>query len=282
MGDPELIALKNLRKELLIKACNLLEKLKKQETGYKDFVVIEEPDAMKENNVKKKVEHNEHKACEISRKVSNLTFENIDRKWLKDNSYNYTALVATNCLKFHVALLVTLEEEEKFEICGITCNYIDISKCYTLEIDPWIQTISELKNFSLLTSVMVHYSEQSTFRKMVINNLKNAKYISDEPCTYNNGGILIYVQSPENDELKYLKIQWSVVFVEEVWKIEHYFVINALEAGHTFAKEKVELLKALCKPKHTQQNLINLWERLCSAVNLYEGRDENQTNIISK
>lgn len=282
MEDSELIALKNLREKLLRKACDLLEELKKQETGYKDFVVTEEPDTTKKNNLKTKVELNKHRACEISRKVSNLMFENVDRKWLKDNIYKYTALASTNCLQFHVELLVTLEGENKFEICGITCNYTDISKCYALEIDPWIQNLSELKNFSLLTTVMVHYSEQNTFRKTAINNLKHAKYISDEPCIHNNGGILIYVQSPENVELKYLKIQWSILFVAEVWNIEHYFVINALEAGHSFAKKNVELLQAFCKPKHIKQNLINLWDKLCTAVNVYEGRNENLTNIFSK
>lgn len=80
-------------------------------------------------------------------------------------------------------------------------------------------------------SAISDYNEQSIIRKKIINNSKVEKYVNCEQCTDDNGGILIYVHSPKNKKLVYLIFQWSLLFVEQTWQIEQYFVIEPDEAG---------------------------------------------------
>lgn len=86
---------------------------------------------------------------------------------------------------------------------------------------------------------MVCYTEQSKIRKTTIDNLKAKNYIKYELCMDDNGGIIIYVHSPKNVQQTYLKIKWTILFVERIWKHEHYFVIDALEAGDIIAQHKL-------------------------------------------
>lgn len=49
------------------------------------------------------------KLCEITGQVTGITFKDIDRKWLRDNVYMYTAKVITKTISFNVNLTVTLQ-----------------------------------------------------------------------------------------------------------------------------------------------------------------------------
>ncbi|XP_029052730.1 uncharacterized protein LOC114880652 isoform X1 [Osmia bicornis bicornis] len=272
MEDKELTALKKLREKLLLKASDLFEELKKQERNQQKVIIRQwEPCTVQNtSNIENKAEQYEHKLCEISQKMSGIAFKDIDRKWINNNLYQYTTLAVINPLKFHVELLVKIEREKEFEICSIKCDYININKCYRLEIDPCIQNIIKMKNFSLLTSAMVHYTEQNMIRKKIIDNLRVKNYLNYELCMDDNGGIIINVHSPENVQQTYLKMNWTILFVERIWKHEHYFVIDVLEAGDNFAEENRMLLEEFCEPMLTKQNLIDLWKKLCSVLDSYE------------
>lgn len=45
----------------------------------------------------------------MTQKVTGIKFEDIDRKWIKNNLYQYTARAVIKSLKFHVELLVKIE-----------------------------------------------------------------------------------------------------------------------------------------------------------------------------
>lgn len=144
MEDFELIALKKLKEELIVKAYNLIEKLKKQEEDqqivtiklyYSYFFIlyfiycyiyyiliyiicinmyffyISLSNAMKitNNSEEKLQEHYEYRLCEVSQQVTGINFKNIDKKWLHDNIYKYTTYLTTKMLSFYIELTVKLE-----------------------------------------------------------------------------------------------------------------------------------------------------------------------------
>lgn len=47
---------------------------------------------------------------------------------------------------------ILFQGEVEFEIDNINCHFINIDRCYMLEIQPWVQNITRMKNFSFLTS----------------------------------------------------------------------------------------------------------------------------------
>lgn len=144
MEDFELIALKKLKEELIVKAYNLIEKLKKQEEDqqivtiklyYSYFFIlyfiycyiyyiliyiicinmyffyISLSNAMKitNNSEEKLQEHYEYRLCEVSQQVTGINFKNIDKKWLHDNIYKYTTYLTTKMLSFYIELTVKLK-----------------------------------------------------------------------------------------------------------------------------------------------------------------------------
>lgn len=49
------------------------------------------------------------KLCKITGQVTGITFEDIDRTWLRDNVYMYVAKVVTKTIAFDVKLTVAFE-----------------------------------------------------------------------------------------------------------------------------------------------------------------------------
>lgn len=132
------------------------------------------------------------KLCEITGQVTGITFEDIDRTWLRDNVYMYIAKVVTKTISFNVKLTVSFEvrredyytiihssiieidinisvscfcfsphsflnfsfpqEQNDFKVKDITCSFRDVHDCHTLEISPWFQKIINMNNFSLFMS----------------------------------------------------------------------------------------------------------------------------------
>ena len=280
MEDPELIQLQDLKAKLLQKAHDLVAKLKKQETDDQSSVTLKVPSALKNaNNSKTKLfGWYEQKLCEVSRQVSGITFDNVDRKLLGDNLYLYTANLVTKSLTCLVELTVQLKGEVDFQIDNIKCHYINVDRCYTSEIDPWVQNMSRTKNFSFLTSVISRYNEQNIFRTKMIRDLEDKKYVTSEQSTEKNGGILMHVHSPENERLVYLKFQWSLQFLERTWLFEHFFVIDPTTAGIEFAKENEDLLRNFCQKNITKQEHLDLWQKLCSLIDTYETKSKSKTD----
>ncbi|OAD46930.1 hypothetical protein WN48_08948 [Eufriesea mexicana] len=271
MEDLELYELKELKKKLITKAYNLIEKLKKQE-DYQQTVTLKLTNTTKTVNTSEEIflEQDEHILCEISRRISGIIFENIDKKWLHDNVYKYTAYLKTKALSFYIELIIKLKDEEKFEICDITCHFINIDKCYMMEIELWVQIMTKMKSFAFLTSAISQYNDMSTARNKILEMLKAEKYIDYEQCTDENGGILIYIHSTKRVNQVYLIIQWSLMFLEQTWKIENHFIIESTEIGVKFAEENNSLLKKFCKLNIARKNFIDLWNEMRFAVDLYE------------
>lgn len=78
------------------------------------------------------------------------------------------------------------------------------------------------------------YNEQSIIRNKILEKLVAEKYVSCKQCTDENGGILIHVHSTENKKQVYLIFQWSILFLERYWRVEHHFIINPGEIGNEY------------------------------------------------
>ena len=276
--DPELIQLQKLKAKLLEKAHDLIAKLKKQEADDQSLVTLKVPNAIKNanNSETKLFGPDEEKLCEVSRQVSGITFDNVDRKLLRDNLYLYTTDLVTKSFACIVELTVQLKGEVEFEINNITCHFIEVDRCYMIEIEPWVQNITRMKNFSLLTSAMSQYNEQNILRMKTVCNLQDKRYVTPEQSTEKNGGILVHVHSPENERRVYLEFEWSLQFVERTWQIEHFFVIDPTTAGMELAKENQDLLQNFCQKCIKKQKLLDLWQTLCSVIDAYESKSKSE------
>ena len=276
--DPELIQLQELKAKLLEKAHDLIAKLKEQEADDQPVVTLKVPNAIKNANKSetKLYKRDEEKLCKVARQVSGITFDNVDRKLLQDNLYLYTTNLVTKSFTCLVDLTVQLKGEVEFEIDDINCHFINVDKCYMIEIEPWVQNITRMKNFSLLTSAMSQYNEQNILRTKTICNLKDKKYVTSEQSTEENGGILMHIHSPENERQVYLEFNWSLLFVERTWQVEHFFAIVPTTAGKEFAEENQELLQNFCQKCIAKQKLLDLWQTLCSVIDTYESKSKSK------
>ncbi|XP_011162362.1 uncharacterized protein LOC105197600 isoform X2 [Solenopsis invicta] len=209
------------------------------------------------------------KLCEITSQVTGITFKDVDRKWLNNDIYMYTAKVVTKTISFNMELTVALKNLNDFRIEDIMCHFIDVTNCYILEISPWFQKIARMKNFSLLMSAFSDYNENNVFRAKVLRSLELKKYSSVEQCTGENGGILVYMHSPLDTEKNYIIFNWTMKFLDLTWRIEHFFTVKSTDIGLEFAEENRSLLKEFCKIDLTKDNLMELWEKLCLAVDAY-------------
>ncbi|XP_033336323.2 uncharacterized protein LOC117226270 [Megalopta genalis] len=288
MEDQQLIELRELKAKLLEKTENLLKKLKNKENEDKSSIKFA-PDTIKEIISEENKSH-KHKLLKVTRKVTGIRFQNMDRELLDDNIFKYTAELITSALKFFVELSVKLKGEKGFEIKDITCHFIDIDKCYLLEIQFWIQDFSRRKNFSLLTSAVSWYSEQSRVRKSILELLKQRKYGTYEQCQEGSGGIILFIHSPKNVEqdlsisLKkvYLKIQWSLIFFEKLWQCEHVFEICPTPQGMDFASQNQDLMRSFCKKCITNNELLDLWQKMCNAIDSYENNEDDLQQDTTK
>lgn len=52
------------------------------------------------------------KLCEITGQMTGITFKDVDREWLHDNTYMYIAKVITKTISFNVKLTVTFKVHE--------------------------------------------------------------------------------------------------------------------------------------------------------------------------
>lgn len=130
--------------------------------------------------------------------------------------------------------------------------------------------------------------------------MKNKKYATFGERIETKGGFSIHIHSPTNVRKVYLKCQWSLIFLERTWQIEHFFIIDPTKLGNglnkydilfvtvyhncsllvgvKFAMENQGLLRDFCEVNIQKHRLINLWEQLCEAINECEGRDDSYTD----
>ncbi|XP_071562294.1 uncharacterized protein [Temnothorax nylanderi] len=258
MGNEEIIQLRELKEELLKKVIRLRDKMKDQE----------------ENGRRESINFDTYKAklCEITGQVTGITFKNVDRKWLRDDTYMYMAKVITKTISFNVELTVTFKDQNEFKIEDIMCHFINVHDCRMLEISPWFLKITNMKNFSLLMSALSDYNENDILRSKILHNLELKKYSSVEQCTQEDEGILVHMHSPVNTDKNYVICRWTMKFLDLTWRIEHFFTMKSTDIGMEFSEENRSLLKEFCKIGLTKNNLVELWERLCIAIDAHHAR----------
>ncbi|XP_053973964.1 uncharacterized protein LOC128873935 isoform X1 [Hylaeus volcanicus] len=274
MDDQELIALQNLKAKLLKEANDLTEELRKQETDDEQFVALKIRPSSKKSTLHdlgtNLLDQNKQLLCEITSKISGITFEDIEKKWLRKNIYQYTTHLVTTTVQFLLQLIVKLEKEKEFEIHDIVCHPINVNKCYMLEIQPWMENISRMNNFSLLTSAISQYNQEIIVRKKILSDLQVKRYVNCKDCTKKKGGISVSIHSPKNVEQIYLNLQWSLLFVERTLQIQHFFFIVPLETGAAFAKENMDLLNNVHEVSLEKEDITRFWKELIDAINEYE------------
>ncbi|XP_012060579.1 PREDICTED: uncharacterized protein LOC105623812 [Atta cephalotes] len=235
MDDEEIIQLRALKKQLLEKVTYLENRLKNQEeNGRKESIDFnttlfpDEHELSESSSTKYKA-----KLCEITAKVTGITFENVDRKLLRDDIYIYTAEVITKTISFDIELTVILKHlNDDFKIKKIM-SYFNKNKYHycILEISPWFQKITNMTNFSLLMSTLSDYNAKNIFRSKILHSLEIQKYASSEQYTQENGGILVYVHSSVDTEKSYVIFQWTMKFSDLTWQIEHFFTVKSTDIG---------------------------------------------------
>ncbi|KYM75549.1 hypothetical protein ALC53_14043 [Atta colombica] len=218
MDDEEIIQLRALKKQLLEKVTYLENRLKNQEeNGHKksiDFnttLFPDEHELSESSSTKYKA-----KLCEITAKVTGITFENVDRKLLRDDIYIYTAEHLND--DFKIKKIMSYFNKNKYHYC-------------ILEISPWFQKITNMTNFSLLMSTLSDYNAKNIFRSKILQSLEIQKYASSEQYTQENGGILVYVHSSVDTEKSYVIFQWTMKFSDLTWQIEHFFTVKSTDIG---------------------------------------------------
>ncbi|KYN32625.1 hypothetical protein ALC56_13107 [Trachymyrmex septentrionalis] len=276
--DEEIIQLRALKEHLLKKIVYLEDRLKDQEeNGRKESINFnttlfpDDDDHKLSESLSAKYEA---KLCDITAQVTGITFDNVDRKLLRNDIYIYTAKVITKTISFDIELTVILKYlNDDFKIENITCYFNkNIHDCYILEISPWFKKITNMKNFSLLMSALSDYNAKNIFRSKILHSLEIQKYASSEQCTQENGGILVYVHSSVDTEKSYVIFQWTMKFLDLTWQIEHFFTVKSTDIGMEFSEENRSLLKEFCEFGLTENSLVELWEKLCIAIDNYAGK----------
>ncbi|XP_018317865.1 uncharacterized protein [Mycetomoellerius zeteki] len=245
MDDEDIIQLRALKEQLLKKITYLRDRLKDQEeNGRKElndlnttvFPDDEDHKLSESLSIKYKA-----KLCEVTAKVMKITFENVDRKLLRDDVYIYIVKVITKTISFDIELTVILKNlNDDFKIKKIIYYFNkDIHDCYILEISPWFQKITNMKNFSLLMFALSDYNEKNIFRFKILHSLEIQKYASTEQCTQENRGILVYVHSSVDIEKSYMIFQWTMKFLDLTWQIEHFFTVKSTDLGMEFFEENL-------------------------------------------
>lgn len=272
MGNENLMQLCELKETLLKKVIYLRDRLKDQEeNGHQKSINFNTMLSSDDDQKLSEFLSTKYKAklCEITGQVTGITFKDVDRKWLCDDVYMYIAKVVTKTISFDFKLTVTFRDLNDFKIKNITCYIIDAHDCYMLEVSPWFQKITNMKNFSLLMSALSDYNENNILRSKILHGLELKKYANTEQCTQENGGILVHMHSSMDIEKNYVIFQWTIKFLDLTWQIEHFFTVKSTNIGIEFSEENRSLLKEFCEVGLTKNNLVELWERLCIAIDAY-------------
>ncbi|KAL6256134.1 hypothetical protein P5V15_012254 [Pogonomyrmex californicus] len=274
MENEEIVQLRERKEELFKKIIHLRDTFKNQEeNGHQGssinfnitlFSYSEDQQLLESISSKYNA-----KLCKVTSQAAGITFENINKNWLQDDVYMYVGKVITKTVSFNVELTVFSKNLNDFKVENILCHFIDVPDCYMLEISPWFQKITNMKNFSLLMSALSDYNENNIFRSKILHSLELKKYVSMEQYTQDNGGILVHVHSPVDTEKIYVIFQWAMKFLELTWCIEHFFTVKSTDIGIEFSEKNCTLLKEFCNIGLTKNDFVDLWNKLCIAIDTY-------------
>ncbi|XP_014473929.1 PREDICTED: uncharacterized protein LOC106744050 [Dinoponera quadriceps] len=281
MENEDIEELRELKERLVQQAIQLRDKLKNQESNGRQSLINLDITSFSDDEKYKPSESRlnmyEAKLCEISSQMTGILFKDVNKKWLHDDTYLYTAKVETKAVSFNLELTVNVKDSDDFKIENLMCYFINIEDCYMLEISPWFEKITRTKKFSLLMSALSDYNDYSIFRSKILHSLESQKYARVEQYTKESGGVLIYICPPVDPKKSYLIFHWSMKFLDLTWHIEHFFIVKSTDIGIEFSEENRLLLKKFCKIGLTKNDLVNLWDDLCTSIETYHARSTEYT-----
>ncbi|XP_046744806.1 uncharacterized protein LOC124410461 [Diprion similis] len=283
--DEELIELRKVKEKLIQRTIELRNELdawekaggKTHNKTEKDF--LPEENEFKDFFCQRDPGNGLNKKCvTVSSFMLGFKFNGVDKKWISDHKYLYTANVKSKVLEFFVEITVNSKDSEKnVEVLEVECRFDSVKKCYLLEIAPWIQQFTEAKDTTNLFGAVSDYTEQNIIRAKILNQLKNREVVSVEEFIDDDGGIMILLHSKNNTDLVYLEIRWILRFLESVWCIDNFFIISQFSAGDNFLAAHSQLLKKFCQCKINQTELEDLWNQLCNVVEQDETPSETRS-----
>ncbi|XP_046485182.1 uncharacterized protein [Neodiprion pinetum] len=286
--DEELVELRKVKEKLIERTIDLRNELDAWEkAGGKTHNKTEKDFLPEENqfedlfNKHDPGNHLNKKCVTVSSFVLGFKFNDVDKKWISDHKYLYTAKVKSKVLEFFMEITVNSQDSDKnLEILEVECRFETVKKCYLLEIAPWIQRFTEAKDTSNLFGAVSDYTEQNIVRAKILNQLKNRDVVSVEEFIDDDGGIMILLHSKNNTDLIYLEVRWILRFLESMWCIDNFFIISQISAGDDFLTTHSQLLKNFCKNKINQTELEDLWNKLCNVVEQDETPSETGSSEI--
>ncbi|XP_015109970.1 uncharacterized protein LOC107036492 [Diachasma alloeum] len=203
---------------------------------------------------------------DATQQATGISFQNVDKKWLRDNVWNYTSKVIMKVLKFNLDLTVDLKDGVDNEILDITCRFVKVVDCHLQEITPWVAEFTRAKKMTYLMSAFSEYNDQCIVRQKILDKLNPQKFITVDKC--GTGGYTIHIHSPASSKKQYVNFLWTTEFNPKTRAIDHCFKIDGIEGD--FVQENQELLEDFCKKGLRKEELETLWSELCTAVNAYE------------
>ncbi|XP_063976818.1 uncharacterized protein LOC135162370 [Diachasmimorpha longicaudata] len=200
---------------------------------------------------------------DATQQATGIFFQNVDKKWLRDNVWNYTSKVVMKILKFNLELTVDLKDGEDNEILDITCRFVKVVDCHLQEITPWVTEFTRAKKMTYLMSAFSEYNDQSIVRQKILDKLKSQKFITIDK--HGTGGYVIHIHCPTSSRKQYADFLWTTEFNHKTRAIDHCFKIDGIDSD--FVKENQELLEDFCQKGLKKEDLEALWSELCTAVN---------------
>lgn len=262
--DEELLALREMKNQLMAEVCELREKLAQEERKREleataNFIGFESEN----NDIQKK--RVSRKEIELTEQILGASFQDVSKVLLEDGNYQYKATLTTKALSIAIELTVN---EKNNEIQKLDSYFPDsrLDACYRKEMEPWINMFKNMKDMSSLTSALLRYVDLSYFRNKILRRLEKLNYITKENSTNEEGGLTVHVHPPEKRDNIYLTIQWATKYLKRTLQVEHHFIIESTTEESSFMKRNTEIVKRFRKSTLSTHDIDTIWTDLIHAI----------------
>ncbi|XP_051155882.1 uncharacterized protein LOC127278283 [Leptopilina boulardi] len=265
--DEELFALREMKNQLLTEVCELKEKLIAEERRREleanaNFIGIQ----LKNGEVPKT--NNKRKEIEFTERILGFHFDDVSKTFLQDDVYQYKATVTKGDLRMIVELTTRMKNKESSEILKIDTHFPDteLDECYRKEIEPWINMLTEMKDFSSLILAFTNYVDQSYVRGKILKRLEKRKYVTQKSNSNEEGGLIVNVYSPKNVDDIQFTLQWATRFLKKTWQIEHFFIMESNDDESSFVNKHSKILKQFSRSTLTKTDIEEIWNDIINAI----------------
>lgn len=76
-------------------------------------------------------------------------------------------------------------------------------------------------------SALSDYNDKNIIRFKILDNLELNEYVTAEPNT-EEGGVIARIHSPTDTTKTYIIFHWTIKFVRETWRTEHFFTLQSV------------------------------------------------------